>query len=147
MDKIINTLVMIAMLSVPAIVHFGIRLRVQQLKFYGDTSALMKDLMSWNEPLLNNFLDHLWPNYFYYLSPHICLIILAIIFRLHFKLTVSALGVVNLVLILFSFWIYGRAHLPDSPMMWISYLPVEAASLMIFFICAKLISKKGKANT
>jgi hypothetical protein len=139
--------VVIAMLSLPAFVELWINLRVKRIEFYGDTYAIMNDLMSWNESLSKGLMNYFWPNLFYYLSPHITLIVVAILLRLRFKLIVRALVIINLVLILFSFWIYGRANLPDSPLLWIFYLPVEVACLAIFFICTRFLTQKGKVIT
>ena len=146
MKKTMKIATVIAMLSVPAFVHFGVIFRVQRLELYSDSYNLVKNLIAWHGPLLKGLLQDFWPNVLFYASPHISILILAIVLRLRFILTVRALVVINFVLICFSFWIYGRAHVPDSPLMWIYYLPVEAACIAIFLMSTRLLTQKAIAN-
>ena len=108
MNKKTKIFIVLAMLAIPALVHFGVALRIRRLELYSDNYAFMKDLMSWQAPIAKGFFDYFWQNFIYYLSPHLSVIIFASLFHWRFSLTARALAVTNIVLILFSILIYAN---------------------------------------
>lgn len=133
--------VITSMLFVPLLVAFGIKLRLMQLEFNYSNYQVIQGLISWHAPLPKIPLQNLWLNLFYYMAPHVFIIILACFIRLRFFLIVASLILINLVLIAFSFWIYGGANVPDSPLIWLLYLPSVAVSLATCFILTRRYKK------
>ena len=136
MKKNSKILIVIVMLTIPAFVHFGIALRIKRLDLYSDSQTFIKDLMSWQKPLSNGFFDYFWPNFLIYLSPHISLMFLAIIFRLHFSLTVYGLAMINIVLTTYCILLYGGTTIPE-PLVGIYYLLAEATFIVIFLMVTR----------